>query len=78
MHQHCIEAEILFLQGEKQKAVELFPDGFDFSNKEKTEDYIDTHEKIQNKFEQIEEKIYDSNEDIESLLQRLKEKTNDK
>lgn len=61
-----------------EKAIKLFPADFDFSDEQKTEDYIDEHEKIQNKFEKIEEKIYDSNEDIEFLLQSLKEKINDK
>lgn len=81
----CIETvDMLDSMGSKdytkalKKAIKLFPKDFDFSNEGKTEDYIDEHEKIQEKFEKIEEKIYESNEDIESLLQTLKEKTNDK
>lgn len=82
---YCIETvNILNSMGSKdytkalKKAIKLFPKDFDFSDEEKTEDYIDEHEKIQEKFEKIEEKIYDSNEDIEFLLQTLKEKINDK
>ena len=81
----CIETvDMLESMGSKdytkalKKAIKLFPKDFDFSDEEKTEDYIDEYEKIQGKFEKIEEKIYDSNEDIESLLQTLKEKINDK
>ena len=56
-----------------KKAVKLFPDDFDFSNCEKTQDYMDEHEKMLDKFEKIEDKIYDSDEDIESILEKLKE-----
>ncbi len=82
---YCVETVALLLEmGSKdysralKTAIDLFPEDFDFSNEEKIEDYIDAHEKIQNKFERIEEKIYDSNEEIDLLLQTLKEKTNDK
>ena len=82
---YCIETiDMLDSMGSRdytkalKKAIKLFPKDFNFSDEEKTEDYIDEHEKIQEKFEKIEEKIYDSNEDIESLLQILKEKINDK
>ncbi len=81
----CIETiDLLDLMGSKdyskalKNSVDLFPKDFDFSNEQKTEDYIDDNESIQEKFEIIEEKIYDSNEDVEFLLQTLKEKINDK
>ncbi len=76
--------DLLRLMGSKDytkaldRAINLFPNDFDFSNEQNIESYIDEHEKIQVNFETIEEKIYDSNEDIEFLLQPLKEKTNDK
>ena len=82
---YCVDTvDMLHSMGSKdytkalEKAISLFPTDFDFSDEQITEDYIDEHEKIQDKFEKIEEKIYDSNEDIEFLLQRLKEKINDK
>ena len=34
---------------------------------------MDEHEKMLDKFEKIENKIYDSDEDIESILEKLKE-----
>ena len=82
---YCVDTvDMLHSMGSKdytkalEKAINLFPTDFDFSDEQKTEDYIDEHEKIQDKFEKIEEKIYDSNEDIEFLLQSLKEIINDK
>lgn len=57
-----------------EKAVKLFPKDFDFSNCEKTQDYLDEHEKMLDKFEKIEDKIYDSDENIESILEKLKER----
>ncbi len=77
---HCVEtAEYLEKNKSKiypkilKKAISLFPKNFDFSDPMKTEDYLDEHEKILNKFEKLEEKIYDSDEDIDFILEQLKE-----
>ena len=56
-----------------RKAIALFPEGFDFSDPMATEDYLDEHEKILNKFEKLEEKIYESTEDIDAILEHIKE-----
>lgn len=77
---HCVKtAEYLEKNKSKiypkilKKAISLFPKNFDFSDPMKTEDYLDEHEKILDKFEKLEEKIYDSNEDIDFILEQLKE-----
>lgn len=56
-----------------RKAIALFPEGFDFSDPMATEDYLDEHEKILDKFEKLEEKIYESTEDIDAILEHIKE-----
>ena len=58
---------------ELRKATSLFPEGFDFSDPCATGDYLDEHEKILDKFEKLEEKIYESTEDIDLILKRLEE-----
>lgn len=77
---HCvITAEYLEKNKSKiyprmlKKAISLFPAGFDFSDPCATEDFLDEHEKILEKFEKLEEKIYESTEDIDSILERLEE-----
>ncbi|MGN1348002.1 MAG: DUF4375 domain-containing protein [Acutalibacteraceae bacterium] len=55
-----------------EKSISFFGSDFDFSDEEKTEDYIFEHGKISEKFEKLEEKIYDSGEEnIEELLKEL-------
>ncbi len=56
-----------------KKAIALFPEDFDFSDPLATEDYLYEHEKILDKFEKLEEKIYESTEDIDSILEKLEE-----
>lgn len=56
-----------------KKAISLFPENFDFSDPITTEDYLDEHEKILDKFEKLEEKIYESTEDIDAILEYIKE-----
>lgn len=56
-----------------RKAIGLFPEGFDFSDPITTEAYLDEHEKILDKFEKLEEKIYESTEDIDAILEYIKE-----
>lgn len=77
---HCVKT-VEYLEKNKskiypkilKKAISLFPKNFDFSDPMKTEDYLDEHEKILDKFEKLEEKIYDSDEDIDFILEQLKE-----
>lgn len=56
-----------------KKAISLFPKNFDFFDPIKTEDFLAEHEKILDKFEKLEDKIYDSDEDIDFILEQLKE-----
>ncbi len=77
---HCvITAEYLEKNKSKiypkmlRKAIALFPENFDFSDPAVTEDYLDEHEKILDKFEKLENKIYESTEDIDLILENLKE-----
>lgn len=77
---HCVKT-VEYLEKNKskiyprmlRKAIALFPEGFDFSDPMATEDYLDEHEKIIDKFEKIEEKIYESTEDIDAILESIKE-----
>lgn len=77
---HCVKT-VEYLEQNKskiyprmlRKAIALFPEGFDFSDPMVTEDYLDEHEKILDKFEKLEEKIYESTEDIDAILKRIKE-----
>lgn len=76
---HCIRTQKLLRDnGSKvyanalKKAIGLFSEGFDFSDPLKTEDYIDEHDKISERLEKLEEKIYDSDEDIDFVLEKLK------
>lgn len=56
-----------------REAISLFPKDFDFSDPMKTEDYLDEHEKILDKFDKLDSKIYKSTEDIDLILEQLKE-----
>lgn len=77
---HCVKT-VEYLEQNKskiyprmlKKAITLFPEDFDFSDPLETENYLDEHEKILDKFEKLEEKIYESTEDIDAILERLKE-----
>lgn len=77
---HCVKtAEYLEKYKSKiypkmlRKAIALFPADFDFSDPAVTEDYLDENEKILDKFEKLEEKIYESTEDIDAILEHIKE-----
>lgn len=76
---HCVRTQKLLQDNASKdyanalkKAIGCFPKDFDFSDPPKTEDYIDEHEKISERLEKLEEKIYDSDEDIDSILEKLK------
>ena len=56
-----------------RKAIALFPENFDFSVVCSTEDYLEEHEDILEKFEDLEKEIYESTEDIDSILESLEE-----
>ena len=56
-----------------KQAINLFPDDFDFSDPVETQEYLEEHEDIIEKFEELEEKIYDSTEDIDTILEKLEE-----
>lgn len=58
-----------------REAISLFPESFDFSDPIKTEEYLDENESILEKFDELDSKIYDSDEDIDSILEKLKEET---
>lgn len=58
-----------------REAISLFPESFDFSDPIKTEEYLDENESILEKFDELDSKIYDTNEDIDSILDKLKEET---
>lgn len=57
-----------------RKAIALFPENFDFSDVSATEEYIEDHNEILDKFEKLESKIYESTEDIDSILEKLEER----
>ena len=77
---HCAKT-VEYLENKKSKiyprmlkrAISLFPSDFDFSDPMATEDYLEEHEDILDKFEKLEEKIYESTEDIDAILERIKE-----
>ena len=77
---HCVKT-VEYLEQNKskiyprmlKKAISLFPENFDFSDPTATEDYLVEHEKILDKFEKLEEKIYESTEDIDAILEKIKE-----
>lgn len=56
-----------------RKAIALFPEKYDFSDVYATEDYLEEHEDILEKFEELEKEIYESTEDIDSILDNLEE-----
>ncbi len=56
-----------------RKAIALFPENFDFSDVCQTEEYLEEHEDILEKFEELESKIYESTEDIDLILEKLEE-----
>lgn len=58
-------------------AINLFPNDFDFSDENQTEDYMDKHEKIFDMFERIESNIYNLNDDnIDNLLAKFAAENN--
>ncbi|MCM1363494.1 MAG: DMP19 family protein [Faecalibacterium sp.] len=72
---YCVETvKYLELIGAKtyakclSEAINLFPKDFDFSNETQTEDYIDRYEEHFDKFDEIESKIYDCEEDVQTML----------
>ena len=56
-----------------RKAIALFPENFDFSDVSATEDYLEEHDDILDEFEELESRIYESTEDIDSILEKLEE-----
>lgn len=56
-----------------RKAIALFPANFDFSDVDATGEYLEEHEDVLEKFEALETQIYESTEDIDSILENLEE-----
>ena len=56
-----------------RKAISLFPENFDFSYFSATEEYLEDHNDILDEFEKLESRIYESTEDIDSILEKLEE-----
>ncbi len=77
---HCVKT-VEYLEKNKskiyprmlKKAIAFFPESFDFSDPMATEDYLDEHEEILEKLEKLEKKIYESTEDIDAILEGIKE-----
>ena len=77
---YCVEA-VAYLEKNKsevypemlKQAISLFPDDFDFSNPVETQEYLEENEDILEKFEELEANIYNSTEDIDSILENLEE-----
>ena len=51
----------------------MFPENFDFSDVSATEEYLEDHNDILDEFEKLESRIYESTEDIDSILEKLEE-----
>lgn len=56
-----------------REAIALFPESFDFSSGEKVEEYLDENEELLEKFDELDSLIYDSDEDIDSILMKLEQ-----